>query len=430
MSLRLEVIEFYDPTNRSLVQRVPPSGSADIKYGAQLIVQQNQVAIFFRDGQALDQFGPGRHKLETDHIPLISRLLTIPWEKSPFRALVYFVGMQTFVDQKWGTRQPLLMQDAQLGAIRLRAFGRYSFRVAEPAVLINSLVGTQGIYTTDEISGYLRDVILARLADLLATQQIPLYELPSRFDELSSAVRAKVADEFRKYGLALVDFFINSFTPPPELQSSIDARVGVPGAGDLRDFTVNQATQSLRNLATTEGKGGNTTTGLGPMLPLFVQKALQQATLGAARDARGLNPAAETAAEDPKTLVQRVAESSDWELDTTDSIWTITVRLGSLRRQRVLVRFHERDSAGHALLHFLSYAGPASEELAMNVLRRNNSLVHGAFAIEKTTAGEVFVVKSTQLVETADMLEISRAVTSIAWYADQLEKELYGTDNL
>ena len=148
----LEVIEWFDETGKELVHRIPEGGSGEIKFGAQLIVRESQAAVFFYNGKAYEAFGPGRHTLTTANIPVLTKVASLPWGfTSPLRAEVYIVNMKIFPNLKWGTRDPVAFKDSELGLIRLRAFGIFDIRVIQPLLFINSLVGTQGIYTTEEI---------------------------------------------------------------------------------------------------------------------------------------------------------------------------------------------------------------------------------------------------------------------------------------
>jgi len=164
----LEVIEWFDESGKEIVHRIPEKGSGEIKFGAQLTVRESQSAVFFYKGKAYDAFGPGRHTLKTANIPLLTKVIAIPWGMtSPLRAEVYFINMKVFPNLKWGTRDPVAFRDRELGLIRLRAFGVFNIRVIQPLLLINSLVGTQGIFSTEEIEEYLNRVIVSRFNDYM-----------------------------------------------------------------------------------------------------------------------------------------------------------------------------------------------------------------------------------------------------------------------
>jgi membrane protease subunit (stomatin/prohibitin family) len=285
MAIALEIIEWFDPDGRQFVHRIPEEGSADIKMGAQIIVRESQAAVFFRDGKGLDLFGPGRHTLSTLNLPILTKVLSLPWGfTSPFRTEVYFVNLKVFTDLKWGTKEPVAFKDKELGLVRLRAFGIFTARVTQPLLFINTLVGTQGAYTSDQVEGYLKEVIVSRLNDFLGEHVDTILQLPRQYDEIGVAVKTRLQDDFRRYGLELIDFFINAITPPPEVQRMMDERSGMAAVGDLDDFLKFKAAKALGDAAAGVGAAGGPAAGglgmglgagLGFMLPGMVYQTLR-----------------------------------------------------------------------------------------------------------------------------------------------------------
>ncbi|MGE5602605.1 MAG: SPFH domain-containing protein, partial [Nitrososphaerales archaeon] len=262
-----DIIEAPDQGLNQMVYRVPPSGSGDFRIGSQVVVRENQTAVFFRDGKALDTFGPGRHTITTANIPLLVNLLGLAFSGStPFKAEVYFVNMRDFIDMKWGTPEPITLRDKELGMVRLRANGRYSMAVEDPQMFVTKIVGTQGLFQTSQIEDYLRGIIISRLTDLIGETMGSIFDLPAKFDEVSAAIRVKVADDFSQLGIQLKQMFLGSVSPTEETQKAIDERASMGAIGNMQAYMQYQAAKSMRDAANQpagEGGGGGASTGVG-----------------------------------------------------------------------------------------------------------------------------------------------------------------------
>jgi len=253
----LEVLEWFDETGKEMVHRIPESGSGEIKYGAQLIVRESQAAVFFYNGRAYDAFAPGRHTLTTANIPILTKALSLPWGfTSPLRAEAYFVNMKVFPNLKWGTRDPVAFKDSDLGLIRLRAFGVFEVRVIQPVLFVNTLVGTQGVYSTEDIEEYLSRAIVSRFNDHLGDHLDTLVNLPGRYDKLAEGLVDRLKKDFDRYGLGLSNLYIMSITPPPEVQKAIDDKSRLKIFDDLNRLLQMKAAMALEKASESQGQAG------------------------------------------------------------------------------------------------------------------------------------------------------------------------------
>ena len=278
-----DIIEWTDNSGTQLVKRVPENGSGEFRLGSQLIVRETQAAVFFKDGQGRDTFSAGRHTLSTANLPILTKILSIPFGgKSPFRAEVIFVSLQTFLDQKWGTREPIPFRDTDLGIVRLRAFGNYTMRVTEPQLFVTSVVGSRGVFTTEAIGDYLRSVIVSRFNDVLGENMKSVLDLAMIYDELGIALKTRIQTDFAKFGVEVQDFFIQAITPPEEVQKAMDKRASMGAVGDLNKFTQFQAANAMEAAANNPGGGAGAAMGLGAGAGLGMMQAQMMANAMAA----------------------------------------------------------------------------------------------------------------------------------------------------
>jgi excisionase family DNA binding protein len=265
MARVFDVIEYPNEMKDELVHRFPESGAGDFRIGSQVIVRETQAAVFFRDGNALDVFGPGRHTITTLNIPLLIERIgkTFFNERTPFPAEVYFVSMRDFVDRKWGTPQPIIVRNPNmgLGVALLQGFGTYGFQVKDPQQFVTQIVGAQGKYLISDIEDRLRSILLSKLSDLLgetaAKHSVP--ELIGLTEELSAGVRAKAQDDFAALGLTLKAFYIENLKPSTKSAEELRAM----GMLDMATYTQLQAADALREAAQNPSGGAGLTAGIG-----------------------------------------------------------------------------------------------------------------------------------------------------------------------
>ena len=283
----IDIIQWTESDEGTLAWRFPMA-DMEIQYGASLSVRESQMAVFVNEGKVADVFGPGMYKLTTQTVPVLTYLKN--WDKlfeSPFKSDVYFFSTRQQVDQKWGTPQPITIRDKDFGAVRLRAFGNYSFRIADPLLFHTEISGTRERYTAQDIDGQLRGLVLQNISNAIAASGIAFLDLAANQLMFAQALAAQLAPEFAKIGLKLEGMTVQSVSLPEELQKILDQKIGMGMVGnDMGKFMQYQTAQAIPKFAEGGAGGGSGIAGdamglgagvaLGQVLAQNLQQGLQQ----------------------------------------------------------------------------------------------------------------------------------------------------------
>ena len=268
----IDVIHWTDTTRDTMVWRFERHGH-EIKYGAKLTVREGQAAVFVHEGQLADVFTPGLYMLETNNMPVMTSLQH--WDhgfKSPFKSEIYFVNTTRFSNLKWGTKNPIMLRDPELGPTRLRAFGTYTVRVADPALFLREIVGTDGEFTMDEISYQIRNVIVQEFSRALAASGIPVLDMAANTADLGKLVAGAIDPTLKNYGLSLPELYIENISLPPAVEKALDARTSRGIAGNLDDHLKYKAAEAMA----TENAAAGQAMGMGMGAALGMQMANPQ----------------------------------------------------------------------------------------------------------------------------------------------------------
>ncbi len=270
----VDVITWLDDTRDTMVWRFERRGNA-IKMGAKLTVREGQAAVFVHEGVMADVFGPGMYMLETNNMPIMTTLQH--WDHgfdSPFKSEVYFINTTRFNDLKWGTKNPIMCRDPEFGPVRIRSFGTYSMRVADPARFMQEIVGTDGEFTADEISLQIRNIIVQEFSVTIAKSGIPVLDMAANTADLGKLIAAAIAPKIADYGLSIPEFYIENISLPEEVEKVLDKRTSVGIAGDLNKYMQFNAAEAMANPAS--GAGGAMTAGLGAAMGMNMANQMAQ----------------------------------------------------------------------------------------------------------------------------------------------------------
>ena len=260
----IDIIEWTEPSDSDILCYRFPRYNNEIKNGAKLIVREGQAAVFIKEGQLADVKTPGMYTLDTRNMPILSTILG--WKygfESPFKCEVYFVSTKQWTDKKWGTQNPFMVRDPEFGPIRVRAFGSYAFRVADPGTFLKQLVATDPSFETYEIANQLRNAIVSRFVDVLGQAKIAMLDLAGNYEKVGTLARERIAPELQGMGLTVTQFFVENISLPPEVEQALDKRSQISVLGNLDQYTKFQTANAIEEAAKNPGGSASLGAGLG-----------------------------------------------------------------------------------------------------------------------------------------------------------------------
>lgn len=342
MARVFDVVEYPDAMRNELVHRFPESGPGTFRIGSQVIVREGQVAVFFREGRALDSFAPGRHTITTANVPVLIDLLGKLFDgRTPFPAEVYFVNTRDFPDVKWGTPQPIIVRNpgVGLGVALLQAFGNYSFAISNPQQFVSQIVGAQGIYSLAEIQGRFRTMLLAKLADMLGELGTKggrsVLDIIALTEEIQGGVRAKAQEDFKAIGVTLKTFGIESIKPSEKSAEELRAM----GMLDMATYTQLQAADAMRDAARNPSGGAGLTAGIGAGIGIgnIMNQALQGGMMNPAQGGAPQPPQGGPAAPAAPAAAPAVMSPADAAayLQVTEADVTQMIADGTIKSKKI-----------------------------------------------------------------------------------------------